>query len=180
MIWKYIPEIKMWSNLPLVIKGVQSVEDIVIAAEKGVDAVVISNHGGRQLDYSRAPIEVLADAMPVLREKGLHDKIEIYIDGGVRRGGDVIQCLALGAKGVGLGRMFLYANSCYGEAGVKKAIELLKEEIRIDLRLLGVSNIHELGPEHLDLRHLHSRCPPRDNLYYGNYEPLSPPKFTHE
>ncbi|OBA24145.1 hypothetical protein METBIDRAFT_77000 [Metschnikowia bicuspidata var. bicuspidata NRRL YB-4993] len=178
--WKDIKEFQQWSDLPLAVKGVQCVEDIVLAAENGVDAVVLSNHGGRQLDYSRAPVEVLADVMPVLRQKGLQDKIEIYVDGGVRRGGDVIKCLALGAKGVGLGRVFLYANACYGEAGVHKAIELLKEEMRIDMRLLGVSSVRELGPQHLDLRNLHARLAPCDHLYYGNYEPLSPPQFTHE
>lgn len=178
--WKEIAAVQLWTNLPVAVKGVQSVDDIVLAAENGVKAVVISNHGGRQLDYSRAPVEVLADAMPVLKEKGLADKIEIYIDGGVRRGGDIIKCLALGAKGVGLGRVFLYANACYGEAGVRKAIEMLKEEIRLDMRLLGVSRIEDLKPEHLDLRNLLARHAPADNLYYGNYEPLSPPRFKHE
>ncbi|KAM9910732.1 hypothetical protein OXX80_002340 [Metschnikowia pulcherrima] len=178
--WADISDFKSHTNLPLAVKGVQCVEDIILAAENGVDAVVLSNHGGRQLDYSRAPIEVLADAMPILREKKLDDKIEIYIDGGIRRGGDVIKCLALGAKGVGLGRVFLYANSCYGEEGVRKAIQLLKEEMRIDMRLLGVGKISELGPQHLDLRNLHARAAPRDNNYYRNYEPLSPPRFQHE
>lgn len=178
--WNDIKDIQSWTDLPVAIKGVQSVEDIVLAAENGIKAVVLSNHGGRQLDYSRAPIEVLADAYPVLKEKGLDKKIEIYIDGGVRRGGDIIKCLALGARGVGLGRVFLYANACYGEAGVRKAIDLLREEIRIDMRLVGVSKLSELGPEHLDLRNLHSRAAPVDNLYYRNYEPLSPPVFGHE
>lgn len=178
--WKDISEIETWSDIPVGVKGVQSVEDVVLAAEKGVKAVVLSNHGGRQLDYSRAPIEVLADTMPVLKEKGLDDKIEIYIDGGIRRGSDVIKCLALGAKGVGLGRIFLYANAAYGEEGVRKACQLLKDEIKLDMRLLGVSKISELGPQHLDLRNLYARSPPSDNLYNSNYEPLTPPRFKNE
>lgn len=175
--WKDISEIATWTDIPVAVKGVQSVEDVVLAAEKGVKAVVISNHGGRQLDYSRAPIEVLADTIPVLKDKGLDDKIEIYVDGGVRRGSDIIKCLALGAQGVGLGRIFLYANAAYGEEGVKRACQLLKDEIRLNMRLLGVSNISELSPLHLDLRNLYARSPPSDNLYNTNYEPLSPPAF---
>lgn len=178
--WDNIADFKKQTNLPIVIKGVQCVEDVVLAAENGVKAVVLSNHGGRQLDYARAPIEVLADCYPVLRAKGLEDKIEIYIDGGVRRGSDVIKCLALGAKGVGLGRVFLYSNAAYGEQGVKKAIELLKEEIRLDMRLLGVSKVSELGPQHLDLRNLYSRSAPSDNLYNSNYQPLQSVKFGNE
>ena len=106
------------------------------------------------MDFSRAPIEVLADVNKVLKQKNLENKIEIYIDGGVRRGSDVIKALCLGAKGVGLGRAFLYANSCYGEKGVVKAIRMLKEEMTLDMKLLGVSNISQLTPELLDLRRL--------------------------
>ena len=178
--WKDVENISSGTRIPVAIKGVQSVDDVVLAAEKGFKTVVISNHGGRQLDYSRAPVEVLADAMPVLKEKGLDGKIDIYVDGGVRRGSDIIKCLALGAKGVGLGRIFLYANSCYGEEGVRKAIELLKSEMILDMKLLGVKKISDLGPQHLDLRSIHSRLPPNDNLYNENYEPLTPPTFKHE
>ncbi|PVH22700.1 hypothetical protein CXQ85_005274 [Candidozyma haemuli] len=178
--WKDVENIASGTQIPVAIKGVQSVDDIVLAAEKGFKTVVISNHGGRQLDYSRAPVEVLADAMPVLKEKGLDGKIDIFVDGGVRRGSDIIKCLALGAKGVGLGRIFLYANSCYGEEGVRKAIDLLRSEMILDMKLLGVTKISDLGPQHLDLRNIHSRLPPNDNLYNDNYEPLSPPTFKHE
>ena len=110
-----------------------------------------SNHGGRQLDFSRAPIEVLAESVPVLKERNLSDKLEIFIDGGVRRGNDVLKALCLGAKGVGLGRPFLYANSCYGKDGVQKAIEMLTEEIQMSMRLLGVTKIEDLKPELLDM-----------------------------
>lgn len=164
----------------LAIKGLQSVEDVIEAAERGVKAVVISNHGGRQLDFSRAPVETLADVMPVLKEKGLDKKIEIYIDGGVRRGSDILKAVALGAKGVGLGRMFLYANATYGEEGVKKLINILKSEMIRDMKMLGVTSLDQLGPEYVDTRNLHARYPPVDTAYYRNYESPAPPIFSNE
>lgn len=175
--WDYIEELAKSTDIPLAIKGVQTAEDVILAAEKGIRAVVISNHGGRQLDYSRAPVEVLAESMARLKQSKFDKNIEVFVDGGVRRGSDIIKCLALGAKGVGLGRAFLYANSTHGEEGVQKAIELLKDEIRLDMRLLGVKNIDQLGPQHLDTTNLSLRQAPVDHLYYGNYEPLSPPSF---
>lgn len=155
--WEDVAELKTKTNLPVVIKGVQCVEDVLKAAEIGVDGVVISNHGGRQLDFSRAPLEVLADTMPILKEKHLDDKLEVFIDGGVRRGTDILKALCLGAKGVGLGRPFLYANSCYGKDGVEKAISMLAEELQCSMRLLGAKSIKELGPELLDVTGLKNR-----------------------
>ncbi|CCC66836.1 hypothetical protein NCAS_0A02780 [Naumovozyma castellii] len=155
--WDDVVKMRKWTKLPIVIKGVQSVEDVVKAAELGVDGVVLSNHGGRQLDYSRPPIEVLAETVPVLKEKHLDGKLELFVDGGVRRGTDVIKALCLGAKGVGLGRPFLYSNSCYGKDGVEKTIELLKTEIEMSMRLLGVTSIDQLTPELLDTTNLKSR-----------------------
>ncbi|CUM55893.1 uncharacterized protein AC631_05846 [Debaryomyces fabryi] len=177
--WDDIDKFKKATNLPIVVKGVQRVEDVLLAIEHKVDGVVLSNHGGRQLDFARAPIEVLADVMPVLREKKLENEIEIYIDGGIRRGSDVIKALCLGAKGVGLGRSFLYANSAYGKRGVVKACELLKDEIARDMKLLGVSKLDELKPELLDLRSLHSR-PIYQSMVGSNYEPLYLPKFKND
>lgn len=178
--WKDIELFKKSTTVPIALKGVQRVEDVLSAIEHKVDAVVLSNHGGRQLDYSRAPIEVLADVMAVLKEKKLEDKIEIYVDGGVRRGTDVLKALCLGAKGVGLGRPFLYANSTYGDQGVARAIQLLKEEIILDMKLLGAKSIKELTPELLDMRSLHVKQAPRDMLYDAGYVPLSPPRFRDE
>ena len=177
--WDDIVTLKSKTKLPIVIKGVQCVEDVLKAAEIGAAGVVLSNHGGRQLDFSRAPIEVLAETMPILKEKKLDDKIEIFIDGGVRRGTDILKALCLGAKGVGLGRPFLYANSCYGKEGVKKAIDLLKDELEMSMRLLGVTSIDQLSEKYLDLSTLHGRTVsvPRDNLYNGVYVPHEPTDF---
>ncbi|KAF5596438.1 L-lactate dehydrogenase (cytochrome) [Fusarium subglutinans] len=144
--WDDIPWFQCITNMPIVLKGVQRVEDIIKAAEYGVQAVILSNHGGRQLDYSEAPIEVLAEAMPILRERGLESKIEVYIDGGVRRGSDVLKALCLGARGVGIGRPFLYAMAAYGQKGLEKAIRIYKDELERNMRLLGCTSIDQLHP----------------------------------
>lgn len=180
--WDDIITLKSMTNLPIVIKGIQCVEDVLKAAEIGVAGVVLSNHGGRQLDFSRAPIEVLAETMPILRDKKLDDKLEIYIDGGVRRGTDILKALCLGAKGVGLGRPFLYANSCYGQEGVSKLIEMLSEELDMSMRLLGVTKIAQLRPELLDLSALSAKSVniPMDNLYHNVYQIQDHAEFKDE
>src|SRR6201996_7289352 len=96
--WKDIPWFLSITKMPIILKGVQRVDDVLRAIEAGVHGVVLSNHGGRQLDFSRSGVEVLAEVMPVLRELGLQDRIEIFVDGGVRRAGDIIKALCLGAK----------------------------------------------------------------------------------
>lgn len=153
--WDDIDLFKYSTSLPIVLKGVQRADDVVRAAEHGIKAVVLSNHGGRQLDFSQAPIQVLAEARPMLDKRNLN--IEIYVDGGVRRGSDILKALALGANGVGIGRPFLYANSAYGEAGVRRACEMLKEEMMTDMRLLGITKVADLTPDILDTRGLFLR-----------------------
>jgi L-lactate dehydrogenase (cytochrome) len=124
--WKDIPWFKSITSMPIILKGVQRVEDVLKAIETGCQGVVLSNHGGRQLDTARSGIEILAEVMPILRAQGLENKIEIYVDGGVRRATDIIKAVCLGAKGVGIGRPFLYAMSAYGLPGVDRAMQLLK------------------------------------------------------
>ncbi|QRV72946.1 FMN-dependent alpha-hydroxy acid dehydrogenase [Ceratobasidium sp. AG-Ba] len=165
--WSTLKWLKKTTKLPIILKGVQTVEDVELAAQHGVNAVLLSNHGGRQLDYAPAAIDVLYE----LRQKrpDLFDKMEIYVDGGVRRGTDVLKAMCLGAKGVGLGRTFLFANGTYGahsfkysnglrgpeticvarlgEKGVVKAIRILRNEIETGMRLLGVTRLDQLGPE---------------------------------
>ncbi len=133
--WKDIPWFLSVTRMPILLKGVQRVEDVIRAIEVGVQGVVLSNHGGRQLDFARSGIEVLAEIMPVLRELNWQDRIEIYIDGGIRRSTDIIKALCLGATGVGIGRPFLYAMSAYGLPGVDRAMQLLKDEMEMNMRL---------------------------------------------
>jgi L-lactate dehydrogenase (cytochrome) len=174
--WKDVPWFRSITKMPIILKGVQRVEDVVRAIEAGVQGVVLSNHGGRQLDFARSGIEILAETMPVLRQLGLENKIEIYIDGGIRRSTDIIKALCLGAKGVGIGRPFLYAMSAYGLNGVDRAMQLLKDEMEMNMRLIGAQNVEQLNPSMVDVRSLfnHSHGP-ADNLALAVYDPLVNP-----
>jgi len=122
--WKDIPWFQSITKMPIVLKGVQRVEDVIRAIGVGVQGVVLSNHGGRQLDTARSGIEILAEVMPELRRQGLENEIEIYIDGGIRRATDIIKALCLGARGCGIGRPFLFAMSAYGLPGVDRAMQV--------------------------------------------------------
>ncbi|MCJ1225266.1 hypothetical protein MMC12_001915 [Toensbergia leucococca] len=176
--WKDIPWFLSITNMPIVLKGVQRVEDVIRAIEAGVQGVVLSNHGGRQLDFARSGIEVLAEVMPVLRERGWENRVEIYVDGGIRRATDIIKALCLGAKGVGIGRPFLYAMSAYGLPGVDRAMQLLKDEMEMNMRLIGCSNVDQLNPTLVDTRGLsmHSTTVPQDTLGLSVYDHLSTPQ----
>lgn len=176
--WKDIPWFLSITKMPIILKGVQCVEDVIRAIESGCHGVVLSNHGGRQLDFARSAIEVLAEVMPVLRERGWQDRIEIYVDGGIRRATDIIKALCLGATGVGIGRPFLYAMSAYGLPGVDRAMQLLKDEMEMNMRLIGASKVSDLNPTLVDTRGLsmHTAVVPHDTLGLNVYDPLVGPK----
>lgn len=155
--WDSVKDIMSKTKLPVGLKGVQRGEDVVKAAQLGVKAVVLSNHGGRQLDYSRAPLEVLVELKEMLRKHGLDGQIEIYIDGGINRGSDIVKALCLGASGVGIGRPMLYAMAGYGEDGVKKAIQILKKETLNNMALLGANSVKDLDESLVDTSMLKQR-----------------------
>ncbi|KAK4103739.1 hypothetical protein N658DRAFT_445171 [Parathielavia hyrcaniae] len=174
--WADIPWFCSITKMPIVLKGVQRVEDVVKAVEAGVQGVVLSNHGGRQLEFARSAVEVLAETMPVLRELGLEGKIEIYVDGGVRRATDILKALCLGARGVGIGRPFLYAMSAYGQDGVDRAMQLLKDEMEMGMRLVGARTIAELNAGMVDAKGLFNHgSHPADSLTHAVYDPLVSP-----
>lgn len=176
--WKDIAWFRSITKMPIVMKGIGRVEDAVLAAEMGCDGIVLSNHGGRQLEFAKPAIEVLAEVMPELRLRGLDKKMEVYIDGGIRRASDVVKAICLGATGVGIGRPFLYAMSSYGEKGVRRAIQLLRDEFEMNMRLLGVTSIDQMSPAFVDVRGLgvHSDLP-SDSLSQAVYQPMSTPTF---
>jgi L-lactate dehydrogenase (cytochrome) len=139
--WKHVELIrKRWKG-KLVVKGLVSPADARIARESGVDGVMLSNHGGRQLDYTVSALRTLPE---IAAEAG---NMTIMLDGGIRRGTDVIKALALGAHFVWVGRPFLYAAIAGGEAGVSRAITLLREEIDRDFALMGIRSIGEITPD---------------------------------
>ncbi len=131
---------------PLVIKGVQTVSDAVRMVEAGADAILLSNHGGRQLDRAPVPLRLLPD---VVDKVG--DDAEVWVDTGIMSGADIVAAIALGAKATMVGRAYLYGLMAGGERGVDRAAEILAGEVRRTMALLGVSRIDELGPQHIRL-----------------------------
>ena len=136
---------KMWPHT-LMVKGILSAEDAVLAAECGADGVIVSNHGGRNLDSSLAPIEVLPEVVDAVGKR-----LTVIVDSGFRRGSDVVKALALGAKAVLIGRPTLYGTAAAGEAGAARAIAIYREEIDRMLALIGCRSIAELNRDHLIL-----------------------------
>ncbi|KAK9331550.1 FMN-dependent dehydrogenase-domain-containing protein [Lipomyces starkeyi] len=177
--WKDIPWFQSITKMPIVLKGVQRAEDAIKAVEYGVDAILLSNHGGRQLDFARPGIEVLAEVMAALRQHGYEHKIEVYIDGGIRRGTDILKAICMGAKGVGIGRPFLYAMSTYGETGVVRAMQLLKDELTMNMRLIGATKISDLDESFVDVGSISTHTnAPRDHLSSQAYDRLVTPPFV--
>lgn len=131
---------ELWKG-PLVLKGLLSPADVARAREHGVDGAIISNHGGRQLDYAVSPIQVLRAA--VVEARGM----TVMVDSGFRRGTDVLKALALGAQCVFVGRPFLFAAAYAAEPGVRHAISLLAKEIDRDMAMLGARQIDDIRPE---------------------------------
>jgi L-lactate dehydrogenase (cytochrome) len=138
----------MWPG-PLIVKGIQSVADARLVADAGADVILLSNHGGRQLDRAPVPLRLLPE---VVAEIG--DRAEVWVDTGVTHGADVVACIALGADLVLVGRAYLYGLMAGGERGVDRAAEILSREVARTMRLLGAARIADLTPGHV-------RLPPR-------------------
>jgi isopentenyl diphosphate isomerase/L-lactate dehydrogenase-like FMN-dependent dehydrogenase len=147
--WTTVKRIKQGFNIPLAIKGIATAEDAGIALDHGVDWIYISNHGGRQLDHGRGSMEVLPEIVDAVAGRG-----KILIDGSFCRGSDIVKAIAAGADLVGIGRMQCFALAAAGEAGVVRMLELLEDEVRRCLGLVGVTGFGEL-----DRSYLHASAP---------------------
>jgi len=142
--WRDLEWLRAQTALPVLIKGILIAEDAVLATEAGVDGIVVSNHGGRQLDGVAASL----DALPEVVE-AVGDRAEVLVDGGVRRGTDVVKALALGAKAVLVGRAALYGLAVDGAAGVERVLTLLREELELALALCGCASPADVVRSHL-------------------------------
>ena len=138
--------VKQWSG-QFCLKGIMSVADAKRAADIGCTGIVLSNHGGRQLDGSRTAFDQLAEIVDAVG-----DRIDVLMDGGVQRGTHVLKALSLGAKAVGLGRYYLFPLAAAGQAGVERALELMRIEIERDMRLMGCSSVQQLSRANLRFR----------------------------
>nr|XP_031858191.1 uncharacterized protein CI109_006433 [Kwoniella shandongensis]KAA5525263.1 hypothetical protein CI109_006433 [Kwoniella shandongensis] len=144
--WDDLPRLKeLAAGVPIYLKGVCHIDDVRMAKEHGLAGCILSNHGGRQLDQARTAFDSLRSIHA--EDPQLVKDIEIYIDGGIRRGTDVLQALAFGARGVGLGRPFLYAQAAHGEKGVVRAVRILENEIITAMRLLGLTSLDQITPD---------------------------------
>jgi isopentenyl diphosphate isomerase/L-lactate dehydrogenase-like FMN-dependent dehydrogenase len=137
--WEIIGWLRSITSLPILVKGILTGEDARFAIEHGVDGIIVSNHGGRQLDGAISTCEALPEVVDAVA-----GQVEVLVDGGIRRGTDVMKALAMGAKAVLIGRPYLWALAVHGEAGVRHLLELLREELSISMALAGRPTIADL------------------------------------
>ncbi|SHL42588.1 alpha-hydroxy acid oxidase [Roseibium suaedae] len=144
--WSSVEWVKKHWNRKLILKGINDVEDAKIAAEIGADAIIVSNHGGRQLDGAMASYDVLKEIVDAVG-----DKIEVHMDGGIRSGQDVFKAMAMGAKGTFIGRSYIYGLGALGRPGVTTALEIIRKELDITMGLCGETDIKKVGRHNLVL-----------------------------
>jgi isopentenyl diphosphate isomerase/L-lactate dehydrogenase-like FMN-dependent dehydrogenase len=167
--WRDVERIKKGFEVPLIREGIATAEDAKIAVEHGVDCVYVSNHGGRQLDQGVVSIDVLPEVV-----EAVGGKARIIVDGGISRDADVVKALISGADAVGCGRLYVYGLAAAGARGMVRLFEIIEDEIRICLSLLGVSGYHELDKSYIRPArqvvppHVHSAFP-HLNLAHETY-----------
>lgn len=144
--WTAVERIAAHWGKPFAIKGIQSVRDARLAAASGASAVILSNHGGRQLDGAPPTIDIVANVVDAVG-----DRVEVILDGGVRRGAHIVKALAMGARACMTGRPYLYGLAAYGAPGAARVLELLRAETERTLALLGCAHVDELGRDHIRL-----------------------------
>jgi (S)-mandelate dehydrogenase len=140
--WDTVARIRQYWKKPFLLKGILSPDDVRRAVDSGVDGIVLSSHGGRQLDWTISPLDLVPVARDIVR-----DRIALYMAGGIRRGTDMLKALALGADAVWVGRAVLYGLGAAGAAGAARALEILKSEALEGMGLLGVNHVNELGSD---------------------------------
>lgn len=138
--WAFVDKLKKLTKMKVVLKGLVAPEDGRLAVEHGVDAVLVSNHGGRAMETGRATIESLPEMVAAV-----NGRIPVYVDGGIRRGSDALKALALGATAVGIGRPYLWALASFGQAGVERVLDILNAELRLAMRQCGMPTLARIN-----------------------------------
>ena len=138
--WEFARRLREVTRMKLVLKGIQTREDAQLCREHGIDGIIVSNHGGRAEETGRSTIECLPEVVA-----GAGGKVTVLVDGGFRRGTDIFKALALGARGVSIGRPYCWGLAAFGQAGVEKVIDLLRAELELIMRQCGVRTIAEIS-----------------------------------
>jgi len=142
MTWDFMKRLRDTTRMKIVIKGVLAWEDAVLAADNGIDAIIVSNHGARSEDSGRATIDVLSEVVEATRGK----KITVIVDSGFRRGTDIAKAMAMGAHAVGVGRPYLWGLGAFGEPGVARVLEILRTEFQVAMAQSGLKSVREFTP----------------------------------
>lgn len=142
--WEFIPWFRKNYNMKLFLKGIMTAEDATIALDYGVDGIIVSNHGGRQLESDLSTIEVLGEVV-----QAVNGEIPVFIDGGIRRGTDVFKALAMGATAVGIGRPYIYGLAANGQEGVEQVIDLFQGELMRNMQLAGTTSIPQINQNYV-------------------------------
>lgn len=137
--WEFVQRLRAATSMQLVIKGIGTAEDAQLCVESGVDGLVVSNHGGRADDFGLSTIEILPEVV-----EAVHGRIPVLVDGGVRRGTDILKAMALGATAVGIGRPYLWGLGAFGQAGVEAVLDLLRAELMLAMQQAGIPSLREI------------------------------------
>lgn len=185
LVWEDIKWIRSLTNLPIILKGITGAEDAKLAMQHNVDGILLSNHGGRNLDFSPPAVLLLLEMHKNCPE--IFDRMEVYVDGGIRRGGDIVKALCLGAKAVGIGRTFLYSLN-YGTEGAEHLVEskpsticlmeqlliattVLKDEMESVMKLIGIRNLSEVHPGLVNTSDVDRLVPSTPDHPYAKWRP---------
>ncbi|OBT95295.1 hypothetical protein VE01_06607 [Pseudogymnoascus verrucosus] len=166
--WKDVEWLRRSTKLPIILKGIMTAQDAVLAMEHGIDGIVLSNHGGRNLDTTPPPMLVLLEIQKNSPE--VLDKVEVFVDGGIKRGTDIFKALCLGAKAVGIGRGFLWALN-YGEEGVEKFIDILRDELETTMKLCGITDLSQVHPGLVNTLAIDHLVPSGEGHPYAKWRP---------
>jgi isopentenyl diphosphate isomerase/L-lactate dehydrogenase-like FMN-dependent dehydrogenase len=137
--WSYVDRLRRMTRLKLVLKGIDTGEDAKLALDHGVDGVIVSNHGGRATETGRGTMDILPEVVDAVR-----GQIPVFVDGGFRRGSDVLKALAIGARAVGIGRPYVWGLAAYGQEGVERVLEILRAELNLTMRQCGIGSVGQV------------------------------------